>query len=275
MRRWLASFWLQAVVLSAFIVGGVWVAGYYQSKAALRKPQQAIQAANTPDKAAQQAEAYLLGSFDQVDPMQRLILDYLQRKFELIDDFSGEAKLITVQSKNADVQREFNALIRIAYPDRLVSDLGPDPSLVTRAANCDHIPLPKDYSQQLQAQAEQGDYSLTHVALSVQIAKELGCNVALAEPLTNQAREGITALINDKNTPADLRYECIAFLQYMGFKQDVKKAWVDQILTEQQPEGWWASGSTGATTDHATVLAFWALLEYTQPNAKNEPMIRL
>ena len=226
----------------------------------------------TPQVAIAEGQDYLINNPKLTDTHQLLVLDYLFRAYNIKDDFSAQKHPITIASKDGETRDELLALQRIAYPSQTVKTINTNSSPVTQAANCDHIPLPHNYSQLLQASFQQGGYEMTHVAFSIQIAKELGCHVIADEALRPQLRAGLTALVEDKKSPQDLRYEAIAFLGYLGYKDDIQKPWIDQIVSEQQADGNWISGNSNPT-DHATVLALWALLVYTQPNTQQEPLI--
>ena len=277
MKRLFSSTIGQAVVIAGCILATIFTYAFFQIRhdTYVKKHPKDTQKVATQATASGDAEQYLLKNMNTIDPQQRLLLDYLHRKFNISDQFDGKVVPITLVSKNKDRQQEFDALQRIAYPDRLVSNLGRSPSLLTMAANCDHIPLPKDFSQQLGTEVNQGGYSLTHVALSIQMAKELGCTVQSTEPLIDQARKGMNTMASDSKAPADLRYESIALLAYSGYKNDIQDEWINKMVSEQQQDGSWSPGAVpGVQIDHTTTLALWALLEYKHKDAPQVPILR-
>lgn len=268
--------WFQALVISLvilFLLGILAVQAAQKTRSSRQgRRQPAISVSS--DDAITKVQQYLASNIAQIDPQQRFILDYLYRRYSIDPIFSAKITPIISNARSNDAQREFNALQRIAYPDKLVTNLGSSPSLLMEAANCDHIALPKNYSQQLQAEADKGAYSLTHAALAVKVAEELGCNVLSANQINSQARTGMITLASDINTPADLRYESIAFLGLTGHQSDVKTEWLQQVRLEQQSDGSWQPGSVpGIQTDHTTTLALWALLS-SRNSSSAEPFIR-
>jgi len=213
----------------------------------------------------------------------RMVMDYLQRKYGLDPVFNAAITPIGIKAKGGDDDpREILSERRIAYPNQLVRNLSKgitDPVGVMdlEAINCDHISLPKDYDTIVAANLNRGGYYLTHVVFALQRMHENGCNFFSKQQdtaLREQAAQGMFIIINDPATTPDLRSESVAFLLDMGRRDLVQPTWITQIASEQLPNGGWQSGGNDPDADHATILALWSLLQYTYPNAPNEPMIR-
>lgn len=225
----------------------------------------------------------LVRSITQIAPFERLILDYLQRKYGLSQDLSASHTPIypPVQGQGENLE-QFLVFRRISYPDDLIRTLptvvnDPIDKMMMAAAYCDRIKLPKDFVPLVRSNLAVGGYNLTHVIFAMKLLNDNGCAVPGIQNsnFRNEIATKVQTLITDPSTAADLRYEAIAFLIDMGRVDLVQPSWISQIVSEQQIDGGWKQSQEAPTTsDHATILAFWALLQYTHPNAPNEPMIR-
>lgn len=233
------------------------------------------------EKSVERGLDYLDRNSGQVSPLQWLILDYLDRKFSLGPRFEFAKRHIQPPNEALDAE-DFKIHKRIAQPDQLVDKLPyeeapPIRKMMMAATHCDHIPLPRDYEQLLQQNLELGDYNMTHVSYSLERMQENGCS--LPKEQDSELRDTVSArmaeLIKKTDAKAELRYEAVAFLINMGRPELITTDMVDKIVTEQQADGGWKiSNDSPASSDHATVLALWALLEYSQPNAPKVPVIR-
>lgn len=227
------------------------------------------------------AEKYLTDNLGAVATEQRLILDYLQRKFDLDMKLNAGTSPITIKTNADNYPLEIHFVERIAYPDKLVSAkprnvLDPMSWVTVYSANCDHTPLPKDFWTKVKQNYSQGGYEMTHILLALSFMKDNGC--AVPDQAREIEREVIAAMIqlaNDPATNADLRYESIAFIMLAGKYDSVNSEWIQKILSEQRPDGSWSfTLNDGKSNDHATTLALWAILEYKNPNKPYEPLIR-
>lgn len=224
---------------------------------------------------------YLDRTSDNVSGLSWLMLDYLQRKFDLDSKFSTKKHIIKTPTEEQDAL-EFQIHRRIAYPSELVDKLPLDGASQMRqmmmiATHCDHIPLPPDFERLVKQNIESGEYDLTHVAYSLERMKENGCSFPKDkdQQLRQQAAYGMKKLAANSDTRSDLRYEAIAFLLHMGRRDLIQKSWLDTLLSEQQADGGWKlSSSENKSHDHATVLAIWGLLEYSRPDVPAEPVLR-
>ncbi len=220
-----------------------------------------------------------------VSPVQWLLMDYLARKFELDSKFLAANRNFQLPTE-PQAAAEFQTYRRIAYPDQLVdslpSDNDPTNRMVMEALHCDHIPLPADFTQLIQSNTDAGGYQLTHVAFSLERMNENGCPLPADQDqkLRDQLKVGMVDIIDNPNTDPetgtgpDLRYEALAMLMHIGYRDQVKQSWIEQIIKEQSSDGGWKNRFDATEdNDHATVLALWALLEYSQPGVASEPML--
>ncbi|MES2970905.1 MAG: hypothetical protein V4702_01115 [Patescibacteria group bacterium] len=256
------------------------IAGISFSAAKNDTPAQTLEAGSY-EAAVSRGLEYLRNNESKVSPLQWLMLDYLQRKFELDTYFSAATKTIKPPETEPDAS-DFRIHSRIAYPDKLVDSLpldgaSPMRQMMMAATHCDRIPLPQHFDELLRKNIEAGGYDLTHVAYSLERMQENGC--PLPDKQDKQIREQvagrIAALVTAPNTSPDLRYEAITFLMHMRRRDLVKPEWIDQIVAEQQSDGGWkVTKNAQASNDHATFLAVWGILEYSHSDARSEPVLR-
>lgn len=232
-------------------------------------------------KAVIKAEKYLIDNLGVVAAEQRLILDYLQRKFDLDSKLSANTSPITVRSDADNYPLEIHFIERIAYPEKLVTIkprnvLDPMSWVTVYSANCDHTPLPKDFWTKVKQNYLQGGYEMTHIVLALSFMKDNGCTIPdEAEEIEREVIAAMARLADDPATNADLRYESIAFIMLAGSYDTVKGEWIEKVLSEQRPDGSWSfTLNDGRSNDHATTLALWAIFEYKNPNKPYEPFIR-
>lgn len=221
--------------------------------------------------------AYLRTNLAQIAPYQRLILDFLQRKFQLEPVFSAQTTPIMPPTDASAPQ--YAAVARIAYPNSLVSSL-PAPtntidSMTASAANCDHIALPANYADLVAQNIHDGGYGLTHVVFALDFMQDNGCQLsARLTALKRQAIDGTVALAATARDH-DLHDEAVAFALYNGQRARLQPAEIWQIVHEQRQDGGWGGAATDTSLmDHETVLALWALLEYAHANIPQTPLIR-
>lgn len=226
--------------------------------------------------AINQSISYLRTNLESVDPLNRLILDYLQRAYNLDHVFSNEKTPIPPPQELQEA-KEFSTFQRIVLPNQSVNTLpldqaDPMSQMMMQAANCDHIPIQPDFGELVVSNIRMGKYYLTHVAFSLQRMQENGCkyfSLQHEQAIRQEVTEGMSALVKDTRTSQDLRYEAIAFLMDIGHRDQIQKTSIDEMTQHQLPNGSWSND------DHTTILALWSLLEYTRPNTPKEPMIRI
>ncbi len=224
---------------------------------------------------------YLDTHAETVQPFQWLWIDYLQRRFNLDPKFAAANRTIPAGSDEQE-QSEYDIHKRVAFPNALIDKLPydsaePGRQMMMAATHCDHIPLPHNFEDLLKRNLKAGGYDLTHLPYSLMVMAENGCGLAERDnqALLNPAANAIAKLAANPKTIRDLRYEAVMMLMHMGRRELVKPAWLDQMLREQQADGGWKlSADESDSNDHATMLAVWALLEYTQPDAPAKVMIR-
>lgn len=227
---------------------------------------------------------YLQARVTKIPSFERLMLDYLQRKYGLPQVFSASKTPITSPTKDQQEDpAQYQAFQRIAYPNSLVKSLPPAPDdnmseMMLQAANCDHIPLPTHFVDTVNQNLAAGQYNLTHVAFALRLVTDNGCNYFSPEQtraISDQTVQGMQQLTGNSNISADLRYEAAAFLYETGQSDLVSQSVLENIVAKQLPNGSWSqSGNDTQPRDHTTLLAIWALLAANDPNAPNEPMIR-
>lgn len=216
----------------------------------------------------------------KISPFQWLIIDYLQRAYQLDKKFSYDARGISPPAEEPDAS-EFRVYERIVHPNALVRQLpatsNPMSQMMMAAANCDHIPLPDGFGDLMRHNLDAGGYPLTHVAYVLERLKELHCPLHAEDTkyLTTQSAQRIAAMVKNPTTSPDLRYEGMAFLIHMGRRDLVLAASLQEMIREQQPDGSWKRNTSDIRgDDHATTLATWALLEAGRPNVTGEPILR-
>lgn len=218
---------------------------------------------------------YIDSNPDKVTHLQWLLVDYLQRKFDLDTKFAALNREIKVSEGRAQV--EYEVFKRMAYPNELVQALpeesDPVNKMVMASMHCDHIPLPADFDVLVEQNIKDGGYGLTHAAFSLENMTELGCSTDRYQPRWPEIHNKLAALAEGAESP-DLRYEATAMLMHVGRHDMVKPQWIDRITKEQDGNGGWkAELHDSNVNDHATALALWALLEFTDPDVPDEPML--
>lgn len=225
------------------------------------------------------AQEYLKSYIGRVGIEQRLFLDYLQRKFNLDPSLSATQNPFQVREDPQTYPQEVNFLTRISYPDKIVTvaprSIVDGPALTNiYSANCDHMALPTNFWPTMEQNYQAGGYSMTHVALALAFMKDNGCQIPPSHAdLKPKVIEAMTKLAGTPSTSADLRYEAIAFLGLSDAADHIENKWIEAIATDQKPGGSWVDGNDVQNSDHTTILALWALLEYTHPNMPYEPLI--
>jgi hypothetical protein len=250
-----------------------------QFKNATKQRTKDFNALKPEERAIRQAQAYIRENLPTFKPEQRLILDYLQRKFNLDDNLSASKSPINIYENPVTYPDEIHFLARIAYPEKLVTT--PPKSIVDGmnltniyGANCDHMTLPANFWATMNQNYEAGGYYLTHNVLALSFMKDNSCTIPQTEAdLLSKTLDGMVKMMDDSNTNADLRYEIIAFLGLSGRSDLINGAWLEDVISSQKEDSSWTDDQHPKETDHTTVLALWALLEYYHPNTPYEPLI--
>ncbi len=248
---------------------------------ALKTQQDKINNLSPAEKAIRKAALYEVHMITSAQAFQRLLFDYLQRSYGLQPELGVSKTPMTIPASGPSYPSELNYLARIAYPDNVIKVAPKDnPESISftniYAANCDNLPLPPNFWQIVEEEYQAGKYYLTHDALALFFMKDNGCALpTTADILSAQITTGMVNIVKDPTTIADLRYEAIAFLQLTGHRDLIKSEWIDQIIQEQMPDGSWSAvAGSKKSDDHSTLLALWALLQYSRPEVKYQPLIR-
>lgn len=265
------------ILLIVVIVG---VASIILLVVKMQKHELAVKAVNS-EIAITKGLQYLQQYEPKVSVFQRLLLDYLQRKFDLSQEFSGSVNKIQQPADAMDADK-FRVFRRIAYPNELVDSLPagfdlPTARLLMASTHCDHIPLPENFTGLIKQNLSEGGYGVTYVALSLEIMKENNCSLPIAEDqrLREQTAAGMATIIKDHTSIPDMRYGAIALMMHINRHDLVESQWLSQVISDQNPDGGWRSTfNNNDSDDHATVMALWALLEYPEQETRDEPFIR-
>jgi hypothetical protein len=279
--------YITTAIFAAYILlwAGLSVKNKYdknQKSRVAKNSQQQVENLSHEQLAIKKAQDHLVNSISAVGTSERIFISYLQRKFNLPRVLGADGPPIDLYEDPRTYPSEVHYLARIAYPDKIVKELPKfeldDGVKVTNiySANCDHIPLPGNYWQTVDQNISTGGYYAAHVVLALEFMKDNGCPLpANVVDISNRVAQVLAKLADDPNAIADLRYEAVAFLLLSGKDDLVKPEWIDRIISEQRASGGWSKEVGGAKDDyHATLLAFWALLEHSRPNTSNEPFIR-
>ena len=201
-----------------------------------------------------------------------LFLPYLHRAFgldydtELIERAREEASedllpfFRMVDEAVVSTQERIDATDRFGWP------------LLT-ALYCDRFGLPIDFLNRIEAQSLGTPYELTHAALGLDWAIEMGClqSDEVAPTITEQ-NDALVRVVEQVGFSSEATLEAIGILLHRGEQTLVDPEWVDTIRSQQHDDGGWGYGERGSNL-HATVLALWVLLHFDHPNAPPTPMI--
>lgn len=234
------------------------------------------------EKAIKKTHEYMSGAISLAGTTERIFFSYLQRKFDLNPVLGAEGTPIPVHRDPATSPEPINYLMRIAYPDQIVRHPPQQSELESNiavtniySANCDQMDLPANFWIVMRESVQMGGYFVSHVPLALEMMESNDCILPpVAEDIDNEAAQQMVKIINDQTTSADLRYESVAFLLMRDHRDLVKQEWINQIISEQRPDGTWTREVGDNKPDfHTTLLGFWSLLEYSRPNTPYEPLI--
>ena len=214
---------------------------------------------------------YLADPKTEAHPLQLLALDYLQERFGLEPRFRLDERSLKFKFK-AD-EETFRAYRRLMDPtDPFIPDLTPfaRERMMRLALHCDKLDATAVAElEPLVVRLSQGTpYEVTHAAVALRLSSNNGCTLpTLGSPESRRAfAVRLVGLMKDRSSIPDLRYEAMVAASLLGFSDLVPERLYLQLLNEQQADGGWrATNLTRASSDHATMLAVWALLEKTDP----------
>lgn len=122
-----------------------------------------------------------------------------------------------------------------------------------------------------------GSYYLTHSVIALQWAIEQGCvSEAEVSGLKAQQEAKLLELIGialADHPVTDIFLEALATLYYGGHASAVRPEWIKLTLDSQLEDGSFPSEAGSAERWHSTVLAMWALLAQSRPDAPPVTMI--
>lgn len=138
-----------------------------------------------------------------------------------------------------------------------------DDALV-EALYCDQSPISQESLKRLLDTENDSGYDLTHKFLAMNLMKESGCFDNLDEKIKTTAQK-IVDEENSKTDFDDLYAERTAFLLSFGFRDLIKKDWINKIIANQKESGAWATpvfGNEHFENPHTTILSLWVLAQY-------------
>ncbi len=213
-------------------------------------------------------------------------LDYLQRRFGLDERYALE------QAYTSDLWRDHEQEImllmgRMTDPDHVIdAALLEDDEfylvhVMVRAMYCDHYPVDAAFVDEVLARYDENvarstpSYPETHIVLSFQWMRELGCDAPYPqiEARWNEFALVLAQMVKTAKAEADIAFEAMAFLYYIGRGDLVQDAWIEAMLSLQRPNGAWGYMPDAPDNGHPTVLAVWTLLEHALPEAERQPWL--
>jgi len=141
---------------------------------------------------------------------------------------------------------------------------------------CADYPLPDNFLLVLEGNTKLDPYWLTHVAYQLQniITNDCWENKDELTAMKNRIITDLANMIEEDNEDylynADVKVEAIVMLMYLGGYDKMKPSFMKWIIDSQLNDGGWSISPEYETTDHISMLAFWALLQYRQWLVENE-----
>jgi len=232
------------------------------------------------DAALERALDYLAGL--EANPHLLLSLDLFHRRFGYERFRDSLARYDEVMAHAPpDAALELRALRRMLDPNNAMGpeDRSPCVPTVDRltcpALYCDRLPAPPAYAMMLRGSVETGRYLLTHVGLTMMLARDLGCTGLVPADVQTATISGMTKLVARDGRVTDLELEAATFLTYLGYGDHVAEGFTEDVLAGQRPSGGWALDSASPQQPdswHATCNAAWYLLESRPASGVRPPM---
>lgn len=239
------------------------------------------------DNAIEKGIKYLANKKGDIDPQALFILNYLHRKFNLPDSLSYKHMHQLPKTDAAQYDLNFKNIVKfnrlitssylidsLAFQTYTVDSFKNAPYTVMeyvmlRAIHCDLLELPEKYFDLLDTLILSNDYFLTHAALSFIWLYQNRClSSRIQDKYRKKIEFNLFKLINDKNKKnlIDLRIEAIVMYQFVAGRKACRfeKRQLQWIIKKQENDGGWCyfNNKYKVTSDHSTVLAVWALLEF-------------
>lgn len=238
-------------------------------------------AAARADAALERALDFLTGS--EPNPHLYLFLDMFHRRFGLGRFLDARARYDELMERSTpDKLPELRALRRMLDPNNAIEPEGRDPCVPTvdrltcPALYCDRMAAPPSYVEKLHAALAAGRYILTHVGLTMMVARDLECRGFVPADVEAAAIDGMTRLISRDGRITDVELEAATFLTYLGYGDHIPEGFTDEVLAGQRPDGGWALDSAESQQPaswHATCIAAWYLLEFRPASGVRQPMV--
>ncbi|MCA1900709.1 MAG: hypothetical protein LDL53_00595 [Candidatus Hydrogenedens sp.] len=213
-----------------------------------------------------------------------ILLDYLYRRFNLDNEFSFKHSFTRIPSRQ-DIQslEVYGRLVNYtSIPWKKPIKAEPFIWMEIQALfieKQDDCPSKQKILSILKKQLYEGSYSTTHTALALGWFIEQGC-LSETDPEVIQFKQEIThQLLNISQTityPTDLKTEALAFICYLGEKNNIDANNFIQLLTYQRDDGAF-SGTKNPNVGinvHTTLLMLWLTYEFLNKQTNySEPMI--
>lgn len=224
----------------------------------------------------------------QPDPGWLSLFGYLHRRFGLEVRLASGAVAHRV-TEGVGRPETFAIYRRMDDPGASVSkqQIAALPTAIDRitasALHCDRIPLPDDWVEILRKGSAAGAYALTHSVLAAEWTVENGCRSRAEMTALRQDQLGLLVQLIDRRQElagqldaiTDIWIEAVAMLYYVGARDRVRSAWIDEIISLQRDDGGWPRHPAAGRSDpHATALAIWVVLENLRPDAAPIDWIR-
>lgn len=212
------------------------------------------------------------------------LLDYLQRRFNLSDEFSFQKSFTRFPTPQDKKSLEIYGRlvnykgIRWKKPAKAESFIWLELKalFVEKQEDC---PDKKELIMQLNKQANERGYACTHSALALGWFIEQGCLLREDKEVQQLQNLIIQRLLSESNTirfPSDIKVESLAFICYLGGKEKINPKEILNILHYQREDG--AFSGTMSPADginvHTTLLVFWLTFEFLNEHTfYDAPMI--
>lgn len=211
-------------------------------------------------KSAIRGLQYLLHKKAPRDKVARLIMLHVLQRFGI--ELGQKRELIIAELKSSLLAKQL-PFLRLIDQNYLASESeikmvkGID-RITESALYCDLYPLPWDFYSELEKWVTKSGYFATHGLLAIAFLQEHGCEKN-ADRLVSVRQKLVQTVLQEAGSTipiTDLRIEAVLMLLLVGERQLVRPEWIAEIYLVQAPDG------SFLASDHSTVLAAWALLEY-------------
>lgn len=205
---------------------------------------------------------------DSQEPQALLWLEQMHQRFG-VAAFAGSLgkydQLLIAASPEAPKLRLFRRIADPANPlrrDDLESVTHPSDGIIISALYCDQLELPPSFADILGDAVRTGGYYCTHALLAWIWIQEYGGRVALPAGFAEELFTSNAAIVNSRTSEVtDLKLEAAAFLHLAGEGKRVDRAFINAVISTQNPDGGWGMTRARPGSDwHGTVLGLLLLL---------------